>query len=85
MFLAAVTVLPLWASVLLAVASPIVAGIAVAVGLSQQTRTLRHERRRDDLSEVRSVLDDATRALHEADHRRRDIIRDSTTRRSARR
>src|SRR5947207_15418744 len=37
---------------------------------------LRHERRRDDMGDVRTVVDDAARALHEADHRRRDTIRD---------
>jgi hypothetical protein len=96
--LAAVSVLPLWASIVLAVASPLVAVVALIVGKQQQdktlehegerqtatleqererqTRLLRHERQRDDLREVRSVLDDAARALHEADHRRRDMIRD---------
>jgi hypothetical protein len=34
---------------------------------------LRHERQRDDLSEVRSCLDDATRALNEADRCHRDL------------
>jgi hypothetical protein len=42
----------------------------------QQERLLEHERLRDDMHEARTVLDDATRALHEADHRRRAIIGD---------
>ncbi len=44
----------------------------------QQARMLEHERRQDDLREARGVLDDAARALHEADHRRRDILGDIT-------
>jgi hypothetical protein len=90
----AVTVVPLWASILLALSSPAVAAIAVWVGkrqtdstLAQQhqqlkqqaeqvVETLRHERQRDDLSEVRRLLDDAARALAEADRCHRDIYDD---------
>jgi hypothetical protein len=122
--LASVTVLPLWASIVLALASPAVAAVAILIGkhtqdatlrqqqeqltqqLAQQRdqfeqqlalqreelenqrniqtdqltdqdyqhhETLRHERQRDDLREVRSVLDDAVRALNEADRIHRDI------------
>jgi hypothetical protein len=39
----------------------------------QQARTLEHERRKDDLSEARRVLDDAARAVNEADRCHRDI------------
>lgn len=42
----------------------------------QHAQMLSHERHRDDLSEVRAMLDDAARALNNADHRRRDIIGD---------
>lgn len=42
----------------------------------QQEQLLRHERQQDDLSEVRSVLDDAARALNEADRCHRDIYDD---------
>jgi hypothetical protein len=43
---------------------------------TQQEQMLRHERQRDDLSEVRRVLDDAARALTEADRCHRDIYDD---------
>jgi hypothetical protein len=76
MLATATATVPLWVAILLAIASPVVAAIAVAVGLWQQTRLLRHERRRDDLRETRGVLDDAARALHLADHCRRAIIGD---------
>jgi hypothetical protein len=103
--LGAVTVVPLWTSIVLALASPAVAAVAVSIGkrstdatlrqqreqldaslaqqreqlrqqAEQQTATLRHERQRDDLSEVRRVLDDAARALAEADRCHRDIYDD---------
>jgi hypothetical protein len=94
MSLVAVTVVPLWVSIVLALASPCVAAVAVYIGNRQQgaslkqqrqqleqqadqfAETLRHERQRDDLSEVRSVLDDAALALHEADHRLSDLLGD---------
>jgi hypothetical protein len=81
----AAATLPLWTSILLVLSAPAVAVIALIVGKQQQAATLRqqakqhaatlqHERLRDDLREARGVLDDAARALHEADHRRRSII-----------
>jgi hypothetical protein len=102
---AAVIVLPLWASIVLVLASPAVAVIVVWVGKRSQDATLgqqreqleqqrgqqrdqlkqereqheqmlRHQRQRDDLSEVRSVLDDAVRALNEADRCHRDLYDD---------
>jgi hypothetical protein len=42
----------------------------------QQAQMLEHQRRQDDLRETRGVLDDAARALHSADHRRRAMIND---------
>jgi hypothetical protein len=114
--LPAVTVVPLWTSIVLALASPLVAAVAVWVGKrsttaavrqqreqldatlaqqrdqlrqqaeqqtaslrherEQQEQMLRHERHRDDLSEVRRVLDDAARALTQADRYHRDIYDD---------
>jgi hypothetical protein len=87
MVVTAAATLPLWASIVLALAAPGVAVIALIVGKQQQAATLRHqakqhaatlqnERLRDDLGEARGVLDDAARALHDADHKRRAIIGD---------
>lgn len=95
---AAASTLPLWASIVLAIAAPAVAFVALIIGAKQQANTLqqqrdqlsvnldhdreqqermlRHERQRDDLSEVRRVLDDAARALTEADRCHRDIYDD---------
>jgi hypothetical protein len=43
---------------------------------TQQAQTLEHQRRQEDLREARSVLDDAARALQQADHRRRALYQD---------
>jgi hypothetical protein len=76
MALAAASVLPLWASIVIAASSSVVAIVAVVVGIYTQTRTLRHERQRDDLSDVRTVLDAGARALSEADLWWRRVIDD---------
>jgi hypothetical protein len=54
---AAAPTVPLWVAVALALASPIVAIGVAWFGAHQHTLTLRHERQRDDLSEVRRVLE----------------------------
>jgi hypothetical protein len=87
MILSAAATLPLWASIVIAVAAPAVAVAALILGRkqqaatleqqnAQQARTLDHERQRDDLREVRSVLDDAARALADAENRWRAMFDD---------
>jgi hypothetical protein len=66
-------------AVVLALASPAVAIGAAWLGVHQQRMTLRHERQRDDLSEVRRVLDDASRALHVANRAWRKLLGDPDT------
>jgi hypothetical protein len=65
---------PLWTSITVSLAPVVVALVALWVGAKQQNKTLRQQSRHDDLAEARTVLDDAARALHEADKHRRDLI-----------
>jgi hypothetical protein len=65
---------PLWTSVAVSLAPVIVALAALGVGAKQQNKTLRQQCRHDDLAEARRVLDDAARALHNADKYRLDLI-----------
>jgi hypothetical protein len=55
------------ADVVLAAGPSVVAVAALGFAAWQQTRGFRHEREIADLADVRSVIDDATVALHEAD------------------
>jgi CRISPR/Cas system CSM-associated protein Csm2 small subunit len=47
----------------------------------QQARMLEHERRQDDLREARGVVDEAARALHEANRAWRKLLGDADARR----
>jgi hypothetical protein len=93
---AAATLLPLWASIMIAVVPLAISALALIGGWiqqaatrkqqrdqmtanldhdgEQQVRMLKHERERDDLSEVRKVLDEAARALHIANRGRRQVL-----------
>jgi hypothetical protein len=65
---------PLWTSIAVSLAPVVVALVALWIGAKQQNKTLHQQARQDDLTQARIVLEDAARALHMADQRRRALI-----------